>query len=88
MGLKRLIEDQTIIIDDHIRGNRELKNWDDPSVDVHIDKSTNSKINGEWQRVRIRVPINSNRPIKVENKKGKLEEIPRRLKKEIKDAFS
>ena len=67
MGLKSLIENQTIIIDDHKRGNREIKNWDDIQNDVHIDKKTNFRINGKKQNFRIRIPINSDRPIKIEN---------------------
>lgn len=64
MSLKGLIDKQTIIIDDHKRGIGEIKNWDAPSSDVHIDKLTNFPIKGKRQKVRIRIPINSERPIK------------------------
>lgn len=88
MSLKGLIDKQTIIIDDHKRGSREVRNWDDQAADVHIDKTTNFPVNGERQDIRIRVPINSQRPIKIENaKKKKFEEIPRQLRREIQSAF-
>ncbi|WP_316635980.1 hypothetical protein [uncultured Flavobacterium sp.] len=88
MSLKGLIENQTIIIDDHKRGSREIKNWDDESNDVHIDKTTNFPLDGKRQKVRIRIPINSNRPIKIENqKKDTLTQIPKQLEREIKKAF-
>jgi hypothetical protein len=88
MALKGLISNQTIIIDDHKRGSGEVKNWDDQTADVHIDKTTNFPFMGERQDVRIRVPINSERPIKIENaKKRKLDNIPRQLRREIQSAF-
>ncbi|MWB95142.1 hypothetical protein GON26_12290 [Flavobacterium sp. GA093] len=88
MSLKGLIENQTIIIDDHKRGSREIKNWDSESNDVHIDKTTNFPVDGKRQKIRIRVPINSSRPIKIENqKKDNLKQIPKQLEREIKKAF-
>lgn len=88
MSLKALIKNQTIKIDDHKWGSREIKTWDDPAIDVHIDKSTNFPYNGEQQNIRIRVPINSARDIKIENKnKNKINDIPAPLKKEIKKAL-
>lgn len=88
MALKGLIERQIIIIDDHKRGSREVKNWDDKTIDVHIDKTTNFPVEGERQDIRIKVPINSDRPIKIENaKKHRLNEIPRQLRREIQRAF-
>ncbi|WP_379969802.1 hypothetical protein [Epilithonimonas sp. UC225_85] len=86
MSLKELIKNQTIIIDDHKRGTGEIKNFDNHQNDVHIDKETNYPFNGKKQRIKIRVPINSDNPIKVENTKGKIE-IPGKLKKEIQNAF-
>lgn len=88
MALKGLIEKQTIIIDDHKRGSREVKNWDDKTADVHIDKTTNFPVNGERQDIRIKVPINSDRPLKIENaKKKQLNDIPAQLRREIQRAF-
>lgn len=88
MALRELIKDQTIMIDDHRRGSQEVKNWDDPSQDVHIDKTTNFPIKGRIQKVRIKIPINSDRPIKIQNeRKGEIEGIPRRLLKEINKAL-
>ena len=88
MSLKSLIENQVIIIDDHKRGNGETKNWDDPSADIHIDKKTNHQIKGKRQEVRIRLPINSNRPLQIDAKgKTKITDIPRKLIREIQRAF-
>ena len=90
MSLKPLIQGQTIIIDDHRRGNGEVKDWDDHTADIHIDKSTHYKVNGKRRNIRIKIPINSDQPIKVETKgKGKaLEKIPSGLLREIQSAFS
>ena len=89
MSLKPLINKQTIIIDDHKRGVGEVKNWDDPAADIHIDKTTKYPIDGKKQAVRIRIPINSNRPIRVETAKVKKQsEVPNQLKREIIKAFS
>lgn len=89
MNLITLIKNQSIRIDDHQRGNRESKNWDDSTKDIHIDKTTNSRLNGIRQKIRIRVPINSDRDIIIEDGRGqRVENIPKRLEREIKDAFS
>ncbi len=89
MSLKGLINNQTIIIDDHKRGNGEVKTWDEPSIDVHIDKITDYPIEGKRQKVRIRIPINSERQISIENeRKEKINSVPRQLLKEIRKAFS
>ncbi|WP_313381447.1 hypothetical protein [Proteiniphilum saccharofermentans] len=88
MALDGLIKKQTIIIDDHKRGSQEVKNWDDPSSDIHIDKTTNFPLDGKIQKVRIRIPINSDRPIKIENeKRQEVNEIPRKLHREINRAL-
>ncbi|MDL2320454.1 hypothetical protein LJC45_04905 [Alistipes sp. OttesenSCG-928-B03] len=88
MALKKLIENQVVRIDDHKRGSREIKNWDDERNDIHIDKTTNRPINGKIQEVRIRIPINSARPIRIENSKGQdINDIPRGLKREIVNAL-
>lgn len=89
MSLKQLIKNQTIIIDDHKRGSGEIKNWDNTSTDIHIDKKTNFPIEGKKQQeVRIRIPINSDRSIQIEAKGNKkITEIPKRLRREIQQAF-
>jgi len=86
MSLKNLIADQTIIIDDHKRGTGEIKDFDLSENDVHIDKETNFPIDGKRQKLKIRIPINSDKPIKIENKRGQIP-IPSQLNKEIKRAF-
>ena len=47
MSLKSLIENQSIKIDDHKWGNREIKDWDNKQFEVHIDKTTFYPINGK-----------------------------------------
>ncbi len=86
--MKRLIDKQTISIDNHGRGTREALNWDDSAKDVHLDKKTNTRIGGRLQKVRIKIPINSSRSISVTNQNGEEIEIPRRLRNEIMDAFA
>lgn len=88
MSLKPLIKKQKIIIDDHKRGSREEKNWDDKRIDVHLDKRTRTKIDGKYQEVIIRIPLNSERNISIENAKKESSDIPSKLKNEIFDAFS
>ena len=87
MSLKPLIQNQSLIIDDHKWGAGEEKNWDKSSNDIHIDKKTKYPINGKRQEVRIKIPINSDNEISVQAKRNKLDDVPRRLKKEINDAF-
>ena len=69
MSLRSLIKKQIVTIDDHKRGCQEIKNWDDPNFDVHIDKVTQYTINGEKTAVRIKIPINSDRSITIVNKR-------------------
>jgi hypothetical protein len=83
MSLSPLLDKQVIRIDDHNRGSREIKSWDDRSKDVHIDKRTKYKINGKTQNVTIRIPINSDREISVEINGDRNSELPRRLYREI-----
>ncbi len=88
MSIKGLIDNQTIIIDDHKRGSGEIKNWDNTTTDIHIDKLTNFPVDGKRQKVRVKIPINSDKDINIENRiGGTLNEIPRKLQKEIKKAF-
>lgn len=87
MSLKPLINNQNIIIDDHKRGSKEIKDWDNPANDIHIDKETKYKIDGKKQKIKIRIPINSNRDISITNKSGFKIELPKKLKKEIIKAF-
>jgi hypothetical protein len=86
MSLKELIKDQVIIIDDHKRGTGEIKDFDNTQNDVHIDKETNFPVEGKRQKLKIRIPINSDKPISIENKRRQVP-IPNRLKREIRSAF-
>jgi len=87
MSLRPLVNNQSLIIDDHKWGAREEKNWDENSTDVHIDKKTKYPISGKKQDVRIRIPINSDKNITVEIKKDRNSEVPNRLRREIIKAF-
>ena len=86
MSLKELIKNQVIIIDDHKRGAREIKDYDNSKNDIHIDKETNFPINGKRQKLKIRIPINSDRPITIESKRKELA-IPSKLQKEIRKSL-
>lgn len=84
MALDSLIKRQTIIIDDHKRGGQEVKNWNDVRNDIHIDKTTNFSLNGKIQKVRIRIPLNSERPISIEKeRKQVIDKIPGKLRHKI-----
>ena len=87
MSLKSIIQNQTIDIDDHNWGNREVKNWDDSSKDVHLHKRTQFKIEGKYRQVDICLPINLDNEIKITSDSNELTEVPRKLKKEITEAF-
>jgi len=88
MSLKQLIQNQTIIIDDHKWGTREEKNWDKKDSDIHIDKRTKYPVNGKKQEIRIKIPINSEKEIKVTTKGKRNVDIPKKLEKEIRKALS
>ena len=87
MSLAPLLEKQIIRIDDHHRGNREIKDWDDRRKDVHIDKRTKYKINGKIQDITIRIPINSDREITVEISGNRNSELPKKLYREIQEVL-
>lgn len=88
MSLKPLIQNQSLIIDDHNWGTREEKDWDKSSRDIHIDKKTKKyKIEGKRQEVRIKIPINSDKNISLDNKANKRAEVPQKLIEEIAEAF-
>lgn len=85
MKLKSLIIKQSLEIDDHHWGAGEIKQWDNAMKDVHLDKSTHTKVEGKHRRVRIKVPINSDREITIVD--DKIEKIPLQLRREILGAF-
>ena len=87
MSLKPLIRKQKLRIDDHKRGAGEIKDWNDPSADIHLDKETYLPIGGQIQNVRIKIPLNSDSDISIKNNKKQNDEIPRKLLREIKDAL-
>ncbi len=68
MSLKPLIKNQSLIIDDHSQGNREINDWDNKNKDVHIHKNTRTKIEGKKSNLTIKIPINSGRKISISNK--------------------
>jgi hypothetical protein len=92
--LKSLLKHQKIRIDAHQRGAGERVNWDETSNDIHIDKSTLYDVKGKKITVRIRIPINSNRPIQIDivgnvpKPKQMLSTVERKLIQEIAEALS
>lgn len=82
--MKELVKGQKIRIDNHRRGTSGVSYYDDPSNDIHLDKTIydGKKKNGEY---RIRIPLNSNRPVTINRSEN--ERIPTRLFKEIQEAF-
>lgn len=81
--MKQLIKNQKIRIDDHSRGE-SLGHFDDDNVDIHLDKEAKS---GKY---RIRVPLNTNRPVNVEVKgeRNRREEVPKCISREVREAFA
>ena len=79
--MKRLLNNQAIFIDDHKRCVSHA-NFDDPSADIHLDKKSKDGL------YRIKVPLNSDKPIQVSVKGNRGQTIPKDLKREIQDAFS
>jgi len=92
--LSELLQKQKIRIDAHMRGSRENIRWDNSEQDIHIDKITHKNINGKRIEARIRIPVNSQRPIKIDivNNVGKPKKIltilERNLVNEISQALS
>ena len=82
MDIKGLLNNQKIRIDHHQRGSNSPNNWDDPTCDIHIDKY----VHDNKDKYKIKIPINSNRPITVNGKNGM--NIPKRLLKEINEIFN
>lgn len=84
MSLKPLIKGQTIRIDDHLQDGRVPHRWNDDR-DIHIDKTTNN----DKHKVRIKIPLNSDREITVTNaREEQINGIPRKIQKEITKALS
>lgn len=92
--LNPLIEHQKVfMIDAH--GHEENPNvrkrlYDDPKYDLHFHKKTNPiSINGKKEcTAEIRIPLNNlNREISIEISGNSEDTIPRKLKKEIKEAL-
>ena len=80
--IKRLLENQNIIIDDHKRGAGTPINWNNPHSDIHIHKETINNDNGKYI---IRIPLNSNRKVSMEyyHKHSISNKIPKKIIKEI-----
>lgn len=81
--LKGLIKKQTIIIDDHSRCTAHAY-FDDDNADIHLDKKAKT---GEY---RIRVPLNTNRPVRVEirGRRNAQEIVPNNIREEVREAFA
>lgn len=88
MNIGSLIDKQTIKIDDHKWGSGEIKQWDLDSIDIHIEKKTHAKLKGRNDEVLIKILINSAKELTIKNKRKEIvDEVPRYLEKEIKEAF-
>jgi len=100
--LKALIKNQKIRVDAHKWGTGESVRWDSASEDIHIDKETVRRIQGRSVKVRIKIPINSDRSVQVgiigtvkyidqataKARKEIVEEIVRALSdKQVREAF-
>lgn len=71
------------MIDDHKRAHAHGF-FDDEKADIHLDKKAKS---GNY---RIRIPLNTNRPVDVvlKSSKKKLQEIPENIAREISGIFA
>jgi hypothetical protein len=90
--LNTLINNQTIQVDGHQRGTLYKGNWDIPSDDIHVHKRTKKKYAGKYIEAEIRIPLNSERPVKVsikgKHKSSFLTTVERQVITEIIEAFS
>ncbi|MBR6972711.1 MAG: hypothetical protein IKH89_08225 [Bacteroidales bacterium] len=83
--MKRLIEGQSLRIDNHRRGGRGIDYYYDPANDIHLDKTVYDR-KKKRDTYQIRVPLNSERPVSINGKKNN--EIPGRILDEIREAFA
>lgn len=79
--MRRLIEGQTIRIDNHDSGGGRQATWDDS---LHIHKIMNTD---RYNGVEVLIPLNENREISFRKVKGKSSLIEAQLRNEIKRAF-
>jgi hypothetical protein len=89
MSLKPILDRQIIKVDNHQWGTNLPNDWKDKNQDVHIDKTTkNYKLEGKPLTVRIKIPINSDRPITCLINGKKSNNIPQGLLNEIQSILS
>ena len=79
MGLKRLIENQTIRIDNHHHGDGVALNWVSKKGDIHIHKI----VNRSGKHYEFKVPLNVERIISSSD----FDIMPDNIREEILDAF-
>lgn len=81
--MKQLIKSQRIRIDNHSRG-MAVGHFDDDDADIHLDKEA---VSGKY---RIRVPLNTNRPVNVEirGERDRRNEVPENIAREVREAFA
>ncbi len=65
-----------------------IDEWDNRSTDIHLDKRTNTKLEGKQVEAVLRIPLNSERPVSCEVKKVSNASTGKRIIKEVKSAFS
>ena len=88
MSIKKLINNQTIRIDDHRSGCGSIHDWNDMTSDVHLHKKSNSNANGKYD---IKIPLNSDMPVTISYKERngrENQDLPRGIRREITKAFS
>ena len=79
MGLRKLIKNQTIRIDNHHRGDGVALDWDSKRGNIHIHKT----VNQSDAHYEFKVPLNVERPISSND----FENMPRKIRDEIRNAF-
>lgn len=88
MSLNPLIKGQTIRIDAHQRGTTSIDEWDNRTTDIHMDKRTNTKLDGKPVEAILRIPLNSEREVSCVVKKVQNSATAKRISKEVHRAFS
>ena len=81
--MKSLLSNQTLRIDYHHYGE---VNWDDPSQDIHLHKTSNNNANIQYD---IRIPLNTDRKATVSvNGRTHLSSVPSGIKREVNKTFN
>ncbi|MCR5361876.1 MAG: hypothetical protein K6E73_07685 [Bacteroidales bacterium] len=79
MKLRKLIENQTIRVDNHHRGDGCPLNWDSKKGDIHIHKI----VHRSGTDYTFKIPLNVQHPLTSAD----FERMPHHIRKEIEEAF-